>query len=100
MRAIRRILHWIWVGLDGLRKVLHLVLLLLIFAIVGSLFSHSNPLVPSKAALVIRPEGPLVEQLSGDPVERALAETLHQAPVETRLRDLIEGIQTARDDAR
>ena len=32
MRAIRRVLHWIWAGLDGLRKILHLLLLLLIFA--------------------------------------------------------------------
>ena len=32
MRAIRKLLHWIWVGLDGLRKILHLLLLLLIFA--------------------------------------------------------------------
>ena len=28
---------------------------------------------PDKAALVIDPQGPLVEQLTGDPVERALA---------------------------
>jgi protease-4 len=100
MRAIRKILHWIWAGLDGLRKVLHLVLLLLIFAIIGSLFSHANPLVPNKAALVVRPAGPLVEQLTGDPVERALADTLRQAPVETRLRDVLEGIKAAADDDR
>jgi protease IV len=100
MRAIRRLLHWIWLGLDGLRKVLHLLLLLLIFALIGALFSRPIPLVPNKAALVIRPEGPLVEQLTGDPLERAVEETLRQAPVETRLRDVLEAIDSAKDDNR
>jgi len=72
MRAIRKLLHWIWVGLDGLRKVLHLLLLLLIFGVIGSLFSRPIPLVPDRAALVIAPQGPLVEQFTGDPLERAI----------------------------
>ena len=33
-RAIAKLLHWIWSGLDGLRKVLHLVLLLLLFGLI------------------------------------------------------------------
>jgi protease-4 len=100
MRAIRRILHWIWVGLDGLRKVLHLLLLLLVFAIIGTLVSRPIPLVPDQAALVVAPQGPLVEQLTGDPLERAIAESLRQAPVETLLRDVVDAIDAARDDDR
>jgi protease-4 len=100
MRAIRKVLHWIWAGLDGLRKILHLLLLLLIFGLIGALFSRPIPFVPDKAALVIAPRGPLVEQFTGDPVERAVADTLRRGPVETRLRDLVEAIEAARDDKR
>ena len=99
-RAIGRLLHWIWSGLDGLRKVLHLLLLLVVFGILWGAFSRSIPLVPDKAALVIAPQGPLVEQLSGDPFERALAEILRQAPVETLLRDVVDAIESAADDQR
>jgi protease-4 len=100
MRAIRRLLHWIWLGLDGLRKILHLLLLLLIFGVIGSLFSRPIPFVADQAALVIAPQGPLVEQFTGDPFERALADTLRQGPVETRLRDVVDAIDAARDDER
>jgi protease-4 len=100
MRAIRKLLHWIWAGLDGLRKVLHLLLLLLIFGVIGAVFSRPIPLVPDQAALVIAPLGPLVEQFSGDPLERAIGEVLRQGPTETRLRDVVDAIDAAKDDKR
>jgi protease-4 len=100
MRAIRKLLHWLWAGLDGLRKVLHLLLLLLVFGAVAAIFSRPIPLVPDKAALVVAPQGPLVEQFTGDPVERAVADALRQRPVETRLRDVVDAITAARDDKR
>jgi protease-4 len=100
MRAIRRVLHWIWAGLDGLRKVLHLVLLLLVFALIGALFSRPIPFVPDRAALVVAPQGPLVEQFTGDPFERAVAEAVSRATPETRLRDVVDAITAARKDER
>jgi protease-4 len=100
MRAIRRMLHWIWAGLDGLRKILHLLLLLLIFGLIGALFSRPIPFVPDRAALVVAPQGPLVEQFTGDPVERAVADALRQGPVETRLRDVVDAIEAAKKDKR
>lgn len=99
-RAIAKLLHWIWSGLDGLRKVLHLLLMLAIFGILWGAFSRSIPLVPDKAALVIAPQGPLVEQFTGDPFERALAEALRQQPTETLLRDVVEAIEKAAADDR
>jgi protease IV len=99
-RAIGRLLRWIWSGLDGLRKVLHLLLLLGLFAVAWGLFSRPIPLVPDKAALVIDLQGPLVEQLAGDPVERALARTLRNQPAETLLRDVVDAIEAASDDDR
>ena len=100
LRAIGRGLAWIWSGLDGLRKILHLVLLLLIFGLVAALFSRPIPLVPSKAALVIAPRGPIVEQVSGGALERALAESVRRARSETLLRDVVDAIDAARDDSR
>jgi len=99
-RAIGRVLHWIWGGLDGLRKVLHLLLLLVLFSAAWGIFSRPIPLVPDKAALVIDPSGPLVEQLAGDPLERAIAEVLRQQPPQTLLRDVVDAIQAAADDDR
>ena len=100
MRAIRKLLHWIWAGLDGLRKILHLLLLLLVFGVIGAIFSRPIPLVPDRAALVIAPLGPLVEQFSGAPLERAISEVLRQGPTETRLRDVVEAIDAASKDER
>jgi protease-4 len=97
---IGRVLRWIWGGLDGLRKVLHLLLLLLIFGGLWGLFSRSIPLVPDRAALVIAPQGPLVEQLTGDALERAVAEALRQKPADTLLRDVVEAIESAAGDRR
>jgi len=100
LRAIGRGLAWIWSGLDGLRKILHLVLLLLIFGLVAALFSRPIPFVPNKAALVIAPRGPIVEQVSGGALERALAESVRRARSETLLRDVVDAIDAARDDSR
>jgi protease IV len=100
MRAIGKVLRWIWHGLDGLRKILHFLLLLLVFGLIGTLFSRPIPFVHDGAALVIAPQGPLVEQYTGDPFERAIADTLRQGPRETRLRDLVEAIRTAGTDKR
>ena len=98
--AIGTLLRWIWSGLDGLRKVLHLVLLLILFGGLWGVSPRSIPLVPDQAALLIAPQGPLVDQLTGDPLERAVADSLRQRPSETLLRDLIEAIESARDDGR
>ena len=68
---MRAFFSFIFRGLDGLRKVLHLMLLLVIFGFVAGALRTSIPTLPSKAALVLRPEGAIVEQLSGDPIERA-----------------------------
>src|SRR5262245_8229776 len=100
LSTLRRLLGWIWRGLDGLRKVLHLILLLAVFGGLWAAFSQTSPYGPDGAALVVAPQGPIVEQLTGDPVERAVAEGLRQTPTQTLLRDLVEAIRGARDDSR
>jgi protease IV len=90
----------LWRALDGLRKGLHLILMLVIFGVLFGVLRGSVPLVPSKAALVIAPEGPLVEQLSGDPRTRALDEALGNEREEALLWDLIDSIRAAASDKR
>jgi protease IV len=100
MTTLRAILGAIWRGLDGLRKVLHLILLIVIFGIIVWAVSSSMPPLPGRAALVIRPEGRLVEQLSGDPVQRAIESAQGQQRQETLLWDLVDAIRGAAADHR
>jgi protease-4 len=96
----RAILLGIWRGLDGLRKVLHLILLIVIFGVIVWAVSSSAPSVPDRAALVVEPEGRLVEQLSGDAVQRAVQSAQGQERRETLLWDLVEAIRGAATDNR
>jgi protease IV len=98
--TLRSFFSGLWRGLDGLRKALHLILLLLIFGILIGVLRGSVPRIPAKAALLLVPEGQLVEQLSGDPVERALQETRGEAHRETLLWDLTDSIRAAASDPR
>lgn len=100
MKTIGRLFSYLWRGLDATRKVLHLILLLFIFGLIAAAVSPSIPPIPRKAALVIKPQGMLVEQLAGDPFERAIAELYGQQRPETLVRDLVEAIETAKDDPR
>jgi protease-4 len=90
----------VWRMLEGLRKVLHLIVLLVIFGFILAALHTSAPVVPRSAALIIAPEGELVEQLSSDPVRRAVGEASGGPAPETRLLDVIDSIQAARTDAR
>ncbi|HUO67571.1 MAG TPA: signal peptide peptidase SppA [Gammaproteobacteria bacterium] len=90
----------IWRGLDRLRRVLHLLLLLfLLLIVVASLFGE-RVYVPSRAALLIAPQGALVDQLSGDALQRALARARGTRLQETSLRDVIDALRAARTDSR
>ena len=100
MRLLRAILFGLWRGLDGLRKFLHLLLLLIFFGFLIGLAHVSVPNVPAKAALLIEPEGRLVEQMSGDPLERAVQDARGQGRPETLLWDLTDSIRAAAKDRR
>lgn len=96
--TLRAILSGIWRGLDGLRRVLHLILLIVIFGVILWAVSSSLPGVPDRAALVVQPQGSLVEQLSGDPVQRAFENAQGQQRSETLLWDLVDAIRGAATD--
>ena len=91
----------IWHGLDSLRKILHFVLLVFIFLMFFGALSGGPPqLFPQKAALVVQPVGQLVEQIAGDPYDRAVAELFDDPPPQTLVADVIEAFRLARTDDR
>lgn len=100
MRFLAGLLTGIWRGLDALRKALHLVLLLAIFALIVSALRYGAPHLPRTAALVVRPRGQLVEQLSIDPLTRAIAQARGQSVGEISLWDLVDSIRSAATDSR
>jgi protease-4 len=89
----------LWRGLNALRKVLNLLLLLLIFgALVAGLIGPPVR-VPAKAALVIDPKGELVEELEGNPLDRAIGELQGDGVRQTLVRDVIASLEAGtRDD--
>jgi protease-4 len=93
-------LSLVWRMLEGVRKVLHLILLLVIFGFVLAALHNSVPTVPKSAALVIAPEGELVEQLSSDPLRRAFGQASGGPAPETLLRDVIDAVEAAKSDER
>ena len=98
--ALRGFFGLVWRILEGIRKVLHLALMLVIFGFVLAALHTSIPTVPRTAALVIAPQGELVDQLSGDSVRRALGEASGGPDPETLLRDVTEAIAAAKTDSR
>ena len=96
-----RLISSIWRGVDGVRKILHLLLLVMLFLVVfGAMSDGSLPLMPKQAALLIQPAGPLVDQLDGDPYDRALAELLGDAPPQTLVQDVVDAFAIAKTDDR
>ncbi len=95
-----RLISSIWTGVDGVRKILHLLLLVTLFLVFFGAISGTAPILPQQAALLLQPAGPLVEQLDGDPYERALAELLGDAPPQTLVQDVIDALAFAKTDDR
>jgi len=95
-----RVLSGIWSGVDGFRKILHLLLLLFVFAIFVGALSGTVPQLPHRAALFIQPVGAIVEEMEGDPFDRAVAELLDEAQPQTVLQDIVDALEYASDDDR
>lgn len=100
MKTIAAFFSFAWRALDALRKVLHLIVLLGLFLGIAAALSPNIPMVPHKTALVIAPQGALVEQLAGDPFDRAVAALYGRQRAETLVRDVTEAIEAAKTDKR
>lgn len=100
MRYLLNFLRGAWRGLDVLRRVLHLLLLLALFGLVVVAVRSSNPRLPERGALVLRPSGQIVEELSARPLERALSQAQGEQAPQTLLSDLTLAIRKGATDRR
>jgi protease-4 len=98
--GVGRFFGLVWAILEGVRKFLHLILMLVIFGFILAALHGSIPSVPRSAALVIAPEGDLVEQLAIDPLRRAVGEASGNTASETLLKDVLDAIESAKTDPR
>jgi protease-4 len=97
-----RIWNGIWGSLDMLRRiVVNIVFVLLLVVLFKMFFSTEKQVtIDSDTALVIRPAGHIVEQFSGDPLDRALGQAMDREEPESRLRDILQAIKSAKSDDR
>ena len=100
LRPIIGLFWTLWGVLDGLRKVLSLTFLLCLVIFVLAALEPDNAAVPQNVALILTPKGALVEQLSGDPIDRAIAKARGLQQQEVLVKDLIDTIHVAKDDDR
>ncbi|MBI5067991.1 MAG: signal peptide peptidase SppA [Deltaproteobacteria bacterium] len=94
-------LSGLWRALDWIRRgAANLLFLAAVVALAWVLLA-GGPKVPDGAALVVRPVGQVVEQLTGaSPQGTLTALVTGGGPDETLLKDLLDGIRLAKDDRR
>ncbi|MEJ2382916.1 MAG: signal peptide peptidase SppA [Xanthomonadales bacterium] len=95
-----RILLGIWRVIDGARKfALNLVFFLIVYLVIVALIDSGDHLiVQPDTALVLRPQGDIVEQYSGTPLDHVIMQATESGRQETRLRDLVESIRRGAQD--
>lgn len=96
-----------WHGLRAVGRAINIVRLVIInvifFFILALILIALNPRVPSvdsNSALLLKPDGQLVEQYSIDPASRALARMSGEETGQVQVRDLVQAINAARKDNR
>ncbi|MEJ2514689.1 MAG: signal peptide peptidase SppA [Gammaproteobacteria bacterium] len=89
-----------WRVLDGLRRVVHFGLMLLVLLVVLAAFGSRGVPVPEAFVLRLDPAGQLTEQLAGEPVERAIAEARGDGRTQTLVSDLVDAVEAATGDPR
>jgi protease-4 len=95
-----RFFRFIWNVLNNLRRLVQLLFLLVIVVVIVAGFSEEGVTVPDSVALVIAPAGALVDQLEGDPFDRAMAEVQGAQVAQTLVHDVVESLELAAEDDR
>jgi len=100
-RPFKRFLKGIWGAIDASRRVtVNLLFLLIVVVLLTLVFRSSGPKIADSTALVVAPQGQLVEQLSAKSFEQMIDEARGAATPETLLKDVIDAIDAARTDDR
>jgi protease-4 len=86
--------------LDGVRRGVHLVLMLLVLGVLILLIANRPGKLPEAFVLVLNPQGVLVEQYAGDPLDRALETARGLDSGQVLVSELVELIDDAAGDER
>jgi protease-4 len=101
MATAKSFLKKTWNLIDGARRVcVNLIFIALVVVVLIILFSDDDPEIADATALVIAPKGQLVEQLTGQSIERMVEEARGTAAPETLLKDVIDAINAGAEDDR
>ncbi len=82
------------------RVFVNLLFVAVVVAALVLLFRSDEPDIADTTALVVAPEGRLVEQLTGPSFERLLDKARVAATPETLLKDVLDAIEAGREDER
>lgn len=98
---VARFFNGLWSAVVWGYRLLIICMLLVSLSFFWSAFSSTrSAAVEDNVALVIAPTGELVDQIDLDPTQQFAEEFAGEPPSQTLLRDLIEALDTARDDPR
>ncbi|WP_039747825.1 signal peptide peptidase SppA [Solimonas variicoloris] len=100
--VLGRLFHFLWMLVSGLLKLITIVFVLGSLAAIWLLLrnGHGGLRIEHNTPLVLAPSGVLVEQIDEDPSQRLLENLNGQLPSQSSLRDLIDALETAKDDPR
>jgi len=96
-----RALRATWRGVDRARRVfVNLIFLLIVVGLLALVFKSDKPDIADTTALVIAPQGRLVEQLTAKSFDQLIEEAQGNTVPETLLKDVLDAIETAKEDER
>jgi protease-4 len=99
--VLLRVLRALWRGIDAVRKVfVNLLFLFIVVVLLVLAFRSDKPDIADTTALVIAPEGRLVEQLTAKSIDQLIDEARGNAIQETLLKDVLDAIDAAKEDER
>ena len=98
----RKLFRAIWTGVDGFRKVVHLVLMIFVFVAMLAALGSGTAAVKIKdgAVLLLNPSGVLVHELSAGELDLELLRMSDEPPAETLVRDVVRALRHAAEDER
>ena len=99
---LRKLFRAIWTGVDGFRKVIHLVLMIFVFIAMLAALGSGTAAVKIKdgAVLLLNPSGVLVHELSAGELDLELLRMSDEPPAETLVRDVVRALRHAAEDER
>ena len=99
---VKKIFGYLWAGVDGFRKVVHLVLMILVFVLMlAVLGSGKSPVkITPGSVLLLNPSGVLVHELKAGELDLELQRMSDDPPPETLVRDVVRALEHAAEDDR